>query len=54
MKRQIILMVLAVCSCTREELPSGRPSDPESFGTEEIILVRRDGGRIPKIGRAHV
>lgn len=40
-------MALAVCSCTREELPSGRPSDPESFGTEEIILVRRDGGRIP-------
>lgn len=47
MKRQIILMALAVCSCTREELPSEQPSDPESFGTEEIILVRRDGGRIP-------
>ena len=47
MKRQIILMALAVCSCTREELPSEQPSDPESFGTEEIILVRRDGGRFP-------
>ena len=47
MKRQIILMALAVCSCTREELPSEQPSDPESFGTEEISLVRRDGGRIP-------
>lgn len=47
MRRKIIILALAACSCTKTELPSLQPEPaPETYGTEDIVLVRQNGSRL--------
>ena len=47
MRRKIIILALAACSCSKTELPSLPPDcPPEPYGTEDIALVRKNGSRL--------
>ena len=47
MRRKIIILALAACSCSKTELPSLPPDcPPEPYGTEDIVLVRKNGSRL--------
>ena len=47
MIRKIILAALAICSCSKPDLPIPELEESQqSYGTEDIILLRKDGSEI--------
>lgn len=47
MKRQIILTVLAICSCSKPDQTSlESPEISHSYETDDIIIIRKDGSKL--------
>lgn len=47
MKRNVILAALAICSCSKPNIPSiGLDDIVQTYGTEDVILMKQDGTEI--------